>query len=634
MKHLRLALAVLALAGSAGIASAQNITFTYDNTNSVFYTTLSYVTNADSTITTNYNVNTTWHNWYNVNAGFSWSTNDAATNSASGSLGIDFGVDPTDGSGSIAGSQSLFFSGFDALGDNGAPINLNNYSSVQFDILVDPASVVNTWNDYGTLQIALFNNYSYTTIGQYTITNDAVNTWYHVTVPIPAGIGTWRGPMFALQDWVGSPSNPNGWHLNNPSSVKYYIDNLTYVAKPPVPGISIQPVGQELFAGRTANWNVVASGGQPLSYQWQKGSTPLTDGTNVSGSVMTGSTNSAISIANVSTADVGNYRVVITNSYGSITSSVVGLKIVSPTGAEAIATAALNPVAFYELNETNNPATGSPLYDHVGGFAGFYSNNSSNWFDGILGPEGAGFPGFPGANGAAELVGNSGGMLTIPALNLNTNTVTFTAWINPNSYIQDAAILMSRYGSTASGLVWASGSGDLGFNWANNGSTWGWRTSGARPPLHQWSFIALVITPGDGTVYSFSTAGISTPGNLSVGNGNQAFEGPTLIGSDGGTANRTYDGVIKDVAIYNYSLTTDQLQQLYFAGAGGPTLRFDGVNMAWDDLSLSPVYPASSATTLLEASSLTGPWTPVAGATSPWPVTPAGTQHYYRLKVQ
>jgi hypothetical protein len=88
------------------------------------------------------------------------------------------------------------------------------------------------------------------------------------------------------------------------------------------------------------------------------------------------------------------------------------------------------------------------------------------------------------------------------------------------------------------------------------------------------------------------------------------------------------------VAIYNYLLTTDQLQQLYFAGAGGPTLRFDGVNLSWDDLSTSPIYPSATTTTLLEASNLTGPWTTVAGATSPWPVTPVGSQHYYRLQVQ
>ena len=115
-KQYGLALAGLTLAFAGSIASAQvpDILYTFDTTNTVFYTTQSYVTNADLSITTNYTVNTTWKNWYNVNAAFSWSTNDAATNANSGSLAVDFGLDPTDGSGSLAGSQSLFFSGFGA----------------------------------------------------------------------------------------------------------------------------------------------------------------------------------------------------------------------------------------------------------------------------------------------------------------------------------------------------------------------------------------------------------------------------------------------------------------------------------------------------------------------------------------
>ena len=41
---------------------------------------------------------------------------------------------------------------------------------------------------------------------------------------------------------------------------------------------------------------------------------------------------------------------------GCITGSVVTLNIVAPHGAYALAVRALQPVAFYELNETNNPA--------------------------------------------------------------------------------------------------------------------------------------------------------------------------------------------------------------------------------------------------------------------------------------
>ena len=128
---------------------------------------------------------------------------------------------------------------------------------------MDPASIPNTWGDFGTIQIALFNNYAWTTIGQYTITNDAINQWYHVKIPLPAGVGSWGGPMLLFQDWDGSPSNPNGWHLNNPSAVTYYIDNLKFVAKPPAPAISVQPVNQEIFTGGSVNWQVLTTAARP-----------------------------------------------------------------------------------------------------------------------------------------------------------------------------------------------------------------------------------------------------------------------------------------------------------------------------------------------------------------------------------
>jgi hypothetical protein len=75
-------------------------------------------------------------------------------------------------------------------------------------------------------------------------------------------------------------------------------------------GISGHPQSQALAAGSTASFSVTASGVAPFSYQWRK------NAANISGA-----TNSNYSIENITAANEGTYSVVVTNSYGSITSS-------------------------------------------------------------------------------------------------------------------------------------------------------------------------------------------------------------------------------------------------------------------------------------------------------------------------
>ena len=55
----------------------------------------------------------------------------------------------------------------------------------------------------------------------------------------------------------------------------------------------------------------------------------LTDGTNISGSIITGSTNIPLKISNAQTNDDGGYSLIVTNYGGSATSSVATLTVVS-----------------------------------------------------------------------------------------------------------------------------------------------------------------------------------------------------------------------------------------------------------------------------------------------------------------
>lgn len=85
------------------------------------------------------------------------------------------------------------------------------------------------------------------------------------------------------------------------------------------PGITGQPVSKTVGVGTNVSFSVTATGTAPLSYQWSKGT-----------SAILGATNSSYSLAAVSTNDAGGYKVVITNSAGSITSSVATLTVLVP----------------------------------------------------------------------------------------------------------------------------------------------------------------------------------------------------------------------------------------------------------------------------------------------------------------
>jgi uncharacterized repeat protein (TIGR03803 family) len=96
------------------------------------------------------------------------------------------------------------------------------------------------------------------------------------------------------------------------------------VFAPPV--ISAQPPLETVTNGSPAYLAVGVSGAAPLFYQWQKNGVNLTDGR-----IISGSATSTLSLLFATTADAGNYSVIITNAYGSVTSSVVALTIIPAT---------------------------------------------------------------------------------------------------------------------------------------------------------------------------------------------------------------------------------------------------------------------------------------------------------------
>lgn len=94
------------------------------------------------------------------------------------------------------------------------------------------------------------------------------------------------------------------------------------------PGIVTQPTNQTVMPGAPASFYALAGGEPPLAYQWHLNGPSLADNTNISGSA-----SNYLSLVAAMTNSVGNYTVIVSNSYGAATSSVAilefGFKAVS-----------------------------------------------------------------------------------------------------------------------------------------------------------------------------------------------------------------------------------------------------------------------------------------------------------------
>ena len=351
-------------------------------------------------------------------------------------------------------------------------------------------------------------------------------------------------------------------------------------APPLAPAIVLQPEPQRLFAGGTAHFASAGTGLAPLSYVWQRFGTNLVDGGNISGSATT-----VLTVTGVSVSDATGYAMVISNPAGSATSSVAPLAIVAPSGETyEAAVKAKNPIAFYELNDSGNPATNALAYDFASGYNAVYGSNVLNAFNGVAGPRPAqGFPGFLANNAAAQFThGAATSFITVPAINPLTNAavvsnlLTITAWINPSGAQNYAnGIVSCRGGATVAGLGYAPGYTDLsgnytlGYNWNNDYYVWSWNSSLVAPP-GRWSLVALVVTPTNATLSVMSSNRLASSTHV-YNHVNQPFASALLIGDDsydGGNGSRVFNGLIDDVAIFNTALSLVDVTALYSAASG------------------------------------------------------------------
>ncbi|HEY9007918.1 MAG TPA: PQQ-dependent sugar dehydrogenase [Ohtaekwangia sp.] len=143
---------------------------------------------------------------------------------------------------------------------------------------------------------------------------DLCNRWINVLnlstspatrMPFATGLG---GDALSIE--VGTDGNL--YYLERSTGALFKIIYTVNTA----PAIVTQPANVTVSAGQPATFSVTATGTAPLSYQWQKNNVNIA-----------GATASSYTIASTQASDAGAYRVIVSNSAGSVTSNAAQLTV-------------------------------------------------------------------------------------------------------------------------------------------------------------------------------------------------------------------------------------------------------------------------------------------------------------------
>lgn len=199
--------------------------------------------------------------------------------------------------------------------------------------------------------------------------------------------------------------------------------SLTVTAVPPV--IVSQPASTTVAVGATATLSVSATGTGPLTYQWRKGGTPLTDGPGI-----LGSSTAILTLGTASAATTGVYDVIVSNVVTSVTSQPATVNVTAAT----LATVTWNFT-------TADPTTPLP----AGITGGTVTQGNNNGTTALITTTSASGTGFSGG-------GNAGAAARTGALNQGVGgSAYFEFTLTPASAAHRIVATAIRFGSRSTG---------------------------------------------------------------------------------------------------------------------------------------------------------------------------------------
>jgi hypothetical protein len=133
---------------------------------------------------------------------------------------------------------------------------------------------------------------------------------------------------------------------------------------PLAPMVRSQPANQAAIVGDTVTYTVAAGGTPPLRYQWRFNSR-----------VIAAASSASLTLTNVQSSQAGNYDVIVSNGFGSVTSAVATLSVQVPTNIDFdFETAETTPLWFGTTQMVQNTSA-SHQGTNAAAFSGIYPDS-------------------------------------------------------------------------------------------------------------------------------------------------------------------------------------------------------------------------------------------------------------------
>ena len=307
------------------------------------------------------------------------------------------------------------------------------------------------------------------------------------------------------------------------------------------PFIANQPVNQTVNVGGSASFSVTAGGSQPLSYQWR-----------LEGNPSSGATASVLNLSNVQLSDAGHYSVVVTNAFGTVTSSNAVLTV--NTGSCVSVPSGI--VSWWPAEGNGADVTGSNPGTVNSGVS--YS---------------------AGEVGQAFNFNGTSGTIVVPAsgsMNVGlSNGLTVECWIKPADLTVRHPIVEWGTGSAIGVHFYVSHGwfderpGNLMANIAEGDGNWHPVLTG--PGLLNTTnlqHVALTYDKASGVGKLYLNGAVVASENLGSFTPQTTY--PMYVGqrpSDSSVA--LYGGLMDELSVYGRALSPTEIQGIYNAGASG-----------------------------------------------------------------
>lgn len=362
----------------------------------------------------------------------------------------------------------------------------------------------------------------------------------------------------------------------------------------------------------------------------------LSGGVTISSAVASGNSvllnTGALTVGGTYTLTVSGVKDLYGNTIAANTTSTFKVNVV--TYADVIL--ADGPVMFYRFeettgNRTKNLGTAGAAADGLWKSGSGPDDSSPVDVSPGVGPRPSEFFGFAADNRSGKFTGPEGLLWVDAQLQLLNNLGAFSLeyWVKPANRVSDPGTFGNRIGIVGQNdaieygfinpttiQIWTPGGGALNTTYSFPDNTW-----------HHVATIAdgrSIRNYFDGRFINQVTQSTANYGSstytVHVGGGG-AFD---AVGNH-------FTGEIDEVAIFQKAIPADRIAAHYKAGKEGGALASEPATLTVARTAAGITISWQGGGALQSAPAVTGPWTAVAGAASPYAVSASGSSAYYRV---